>query len=113
MKVLKMLVLVVAITFSSAISASTNPIENVEPQTVTETVGELLKNPKIQFEKDMNARVKLTINDDNEIVVLSVDTQSEVFEGFIKKRLNYKKISNEAKGDLKTFIIPVTITSSN
>ena len=49
----------------------------------------------------------------SEIVVLSVDTQNKAFEGFIKSRLNYKKISKEAIGDLTKFKIPVTITKNN
>ena len=110
MKTLKMLVLVVAITFSSAISASTNPVENAEPNSVTATIAELLKNPKVQFNKDMSAMVEVTINHDNELVVLSVDTENKAFESFIKKRLNYKKVSKEAIGNHKNFKIPVTIT---
>ena len=111
MKTLKMLVLVVAITFSSAMSASTNSsIENAEPETLTGTISQLLKNPKVQFNKDMTAMVEVTINQDNELVVLSVDTQNKVFESFIKNRLNYKKVSKEAIGKQKHFKIPVTIT---
>lgn len=113
MKTLKILALVLAITFSSAMSASTNSIEKTEPETVTSTISKLLKKPNVNFSKDMSAMVVLTVNQDNEIVVLSVDTENKVFEGFIKNRLNYKKISKEAIGDLKKFKIPVTITRSN
>ena len=108
-KTFKMLLLIAAIAFSNAISASTNPIETVEPETVKETISKLLKNPRVQFNKDMNAMVKFTINDDNEIVVLSVDTQNEAFESFIKTRLNYKKISKQAIGNKRNFSIPVTL----
>jgi len=110
MKTLKMLVLIVAITFSSAISASTNSIENAEPGTITATISELLKNPKVQFDKDMSAMVEVTINKNNELVVLSVGTQDKAFESFIKNRLNYKKVSKEVIGNQKNFKIPVTIT---
>ncbi|MFT5848993.1 MAG: hypothetical protein ACJARX_001836 [Psychroserpens sp.] len=109
MKKLKMLVLVVAITFSSAMSASTNPIEKAKPETVTETISELLKDPGIQFDTELSAMVEFTINKDNEIVVLSVSTQSKALESFIKHRLNYKKVAQEAVGTQKNFILPVKI----
>ncbi|MFT4610969.1 MAG: hypothetical protein ACJA1H_000680 [Glaciecola sp.] len=109
MKTLKILALVLAITFSSSISASTNPLENDEPEKVTEIISELLKNPRIQFKTELSAMVEFTVNKDNEIVVLSVSTESKTFERFIKYRLNYKKISKDAVGNQKTFIVPVKI----
>ena len=45
MKTLKMLVLVVATTFSSVLTASTDSNETADPASINETVGELLKNP--------------------------------------------------------------------
>jgi hypothetical protein len=112
MRTLKMLVLVVAITFSSVLSASTNPIEKAEPATITEVVGELLKNPKFQLETEVNAMVTVFINENDEMVVLSVDTDSEVVEHYIKGRLNYKKLSKEAIGSKTSFKIPVKVKKS-
>lgn len=113
MKTLKMLVLVVAITLSSVLSASTNPVEKAEPTTVTETVGDLLKNPDFQLEKDVKAIVDIFINENDEMVVLSVDTDNKSVEKYIKARLNYKKLSKEVIGDLKSFKIPVKMIKSN
>jgi hypothetical protein len=84
MRTLKMLVLVVAITFSSVLSASTN--ENAEPASINETVGELLKNHDFQLNKDVNAMVTVLINQNDEMVVLSLDTDSKVLEKYIMKR---------------------------
>lgn len=112
MKTLKMLALIVAITFSSAISASTNSIDNADPKSMTETISELLKNPRIQFDTDVNAMVIVTVNQNNELVVLSVDTQNEVLGSFIKKRLNYKEVPKALVGPQRTFKIPVKIISS-
>ncbi len=111
-KTLKMLVLVVTIAFSSVLSASTNPVEKAEPTSVTETVGNLLKNPDFQFNEDIGAMVEIVINQDDEMVVLSVDTKSETVEKYIKSRLNYKKISKEVLRNRKSFKIPVRITKS-
>jgi len=111
-KTLKMLVLVVAITFSSVLSASTNPIENAEPASITETVTDLLQNPNFQLYEDVNAMVKIFINEDNEIVVLSVATENEAVESFIKSRLNYKSLSKKVNGNSKSFKIPVKLVKS-
>jgi hypothetical protein len=112
MRTLKMLVLVVAITFSSVLSASTNPIEKAEPATITEVVGELLKNPKFQLETEVHAIVDVFINQKDEIVVLSVDTDNKVVEKYIKSRLNYKKLTKETLGLKRSFKIPVRIVQS-
>lgn len=113
MKTLKMLVLVVAITFSSVLSASTNPIEKAETTTVTETVGDLLKNPDFQLEKDVKAIVDIFINENDEMVVLSVVTDNKSVEKYIKARLNYKKLTKDVIGNLKSFTIPVKMIKSN
>ena len=112
MKTLKMLVLVVAITFSGAISASTNPIEKAEPISVTETVGKLLKNPYFQLKEDVTATVSIVLNESNEMVVLSVDTDNSTVADYIKSRLNYKKLSEEAVGYNKSFKVPVKMLKS-
>lgn len=113
MKTLKMLGLVAAIAFSSVLSASTNPIEKAEPVTVTEAVGDLLKNPDFQLNKDVNAIVDIVINENNEMVVLAVTTENKAVEKFIKSRLNYKKLSKEAIGFNRAFKIPIRLVESN
>lgn len=113
MKALKMLVLIVAITFSSAVSANTEPIEETKPNTVSKSVGELLKNPEFQLNEDVNAIVNIFINEEDEIVVLSVDTDNEVVEKYIKNRLNYQKLSKEAIGYNKSYKVPVKMVKSS
>ncbi|WP_298761078.1 hypothetical protein [uncultured Psychroserpens sp.] len=110
MKTLKMLVLVVVITFSSALSASTDPIKTVEPNPVEETISKLLKNPSFEFTEGLTADVEITINENNEMVVLSVDTKNKAFDSFIKNRLNYKKLSKEVISYQRRFKFPVTLT---
>ena len=114
MKTLKVLVLIVAFTFSGVVSANTNPeAKKAEPAVVTQTVGELLKNPGFEIKKEEKAMVILTINKDNEFVVLSVDSNSEAVANYIKSRLNYKKIKdNLGVSRATTYKIPVRITAS-
>jgi len=113
MKTLKMLVLVVAITFSSVLTASTNPNEKADPASITETVKELLENPRFQLDMEVNAMVEIFINQNDEMVVLSVETDNKKVASYIKSSLNYQKLSKDAIGYYKTFKIPVKIHKSN
>ena len=106
MKTLKMFVLAVAITFSTVLSASTNPIEKAEPASISETVEKLLKNPNVQLEKAVDAIVEIYINQKHEIVVLSVDTEHRAVAKFICSRLNYKKVDDTFE-PRRTFRVPV------
>ena len=50
------------------------------------------------------------LNKDHEIVVLSVDAPNSKIEGFIKKRLNYKSITNFYSQEQKHLKVPVRFT---
>jgi hypothetical protein len=41
--------------------------------------------------------------------VLSVDSKSETLDGFIKSRLNYKKVGTQYGSEAKVFKMPVRI----
>ena len=77
MKSIKMLFLVLAITFTNVLSANTKPI-HAEPSGLTQEISTLLKNPKFRVAEDLIANVTFILNEDKEIVVLSVDTDSEI-----------------------------------
>lgn len=110
MKTMKILLLAVVFTFSSVLTASTEPIKADPNTTISNEIGKLLKNPKFTVDQDLTAEVKVTINDNNEIVVLSVNSETPALEGFIKNRLNYNKLSENLTTGQKTFIVPVRIT---
>ena len=109
MKTIKMLLLVVAITFSSVLSASTAP-KNAETLAITTDVAKRLENPSFILEKEALANVTVTVNKNNELVVLSVDSDNQEIVDYIKGRLNYSKISVELYDKSKTYIVPVRLT---
>jgi hypothetical protein len=106
--------LAAAFVFSGVLSASTEPakvtIANSD-SSVSLKVSKLLKNPHLRVEKDLSATVLITINQENELVVLSVDSEHEVFESFIKNRLNYEKLESNFDGKGRTFRVPITLKS--
>ncbi|MBN4047258.1 hypothetical protein JYU05_01810 [bacterium AH-315-P13] len=111
MRTIKTLLLIVALTFSSVLVASTNAEDKrTESVAITEEIGKLLQNPSFLVENDITALVKITLNDNNEFVVLSVDTKESYVENFIKSRLNYHELPGTLKNGTKTFIVPVRIT---
>ena len=65
MKTIKILLLVVAVAFSSVLSASNNP-KSEKSIAISEEIGKLLKNPNFIIEKDVLATVKVLFNDNNE-----------------------------------------------
>ena len=110
MKSIKMLFLVLAITFTNVLSANTKPI-HAEPSGLTQEISTLLKNPKFRVAEDLIANVTFILNEDKEIVVLSVDTDSEMLESYIKNRLNYNKLDITLNNVNKTYQVPVRITA--
>lgn len=109
-KTIKALLLVVAIAFSSALYASDKPTKDTS-SSISEEIGQLLKNPNFTVEEDILANVKVFFNEDNEIVVLTVNSESEYIDSYIKSRLNYKKMSNGVNNKNRYYIVPVRITA--
>lgn len=92
---------------------SANPTENLEPAKKLSTqIHELLKANTFKVEEDdVTANVRFTINQNGEIVVLSVETEDELFEGFVKSRLNYKKVDLENAKEGRLYTVPVRVTA--
>jgi hypothetical protein len=105
---IKSLLLITAILLSSLVSATTS-IEADEAKAITTEVRDLLKNPKILLEKDELVKVTITFNENNEIVVLSVDSENDEVEAFIKNRLNYNKLAYKLYNKKQTIIIPIKL----
>lgn len=111
MNTLKIKTVVVAflLGFSNLVAASNElPLDKKEVMTtITKDVQKLLKNSELNLTNTEKATVKIMINSRNEIVVLSVDTNSALVDTFVKSRLNYKKISTKTASEV--FILPIKI----
>ena len=110
MKTIKTLLLVVAIAFSSALYANDKPTKDTS-NSISVEIGQLLQNPGFVVEDDILVNVKVFFNDDNEIVVLTVNSESEGIDSYIKSRLNYKELSNKVNNKNRYYIVPVRITA--
>jgi len=112
MKTIKIALLVVAMTFTATLSASTDPIKTpvskIESADVAKAISRLLDKPRFEIKNELTAQVTFTLNGDNEIVVLFVNTEDETFENYIKSRLNYSKLNLRLKRNMK-YSVPVRI----
>tara|TARA_R110001632_G_scaffold82136_12_gene182473 strand:- start:808 stop:1143 length:336 start_codon:yes stop_codon:yes gene_type:complete len=107
MKNFKMFLVVALFAMSTVLTASTNPTLDEKPTTLSTQVSKLLANPGFEVDTAIEADVTLMVNDNNELVVVSVKTEDEDIANFIKSRLNYKKV--EVIQSKETFHLPVRI----
>ncbi|MBD0779132.1 hypothetical protein HPE56_15135 [Maribacter sp. ANRC-HE7] len=85
-----------------------NPLKKLSVQ-----IGELLENTSFTSDYvDLTAQVRFTLNKQGEIVVLSVDTDHEKIEFFVKARLNYQKIEIENFKEGEMYTIPIRIAGA-
>jgi uncharacterized membrane protein YgcG len=94
MKKLSVILLAFVLLIGTGISAASVELKK-DKKTVSQEIGMLLKDANIDLEVDVNAYVTFMINEEAEIVVLTIDTKDEMIERFIKSRLNYHKLQNE------------------
>lgn len=92
---------------------STNANPTREPGTLklSEQIQKLLDNSTFDLsEGEMKAQVRFTLNKEGEIVVLSVDTEDSSLEGFVKGRLNYRKVQLDQVEEGKIYAVQVRVT---
>jgi len=56
--------------------------------------------------------VSFMLNDENEIVVISVETEDDNVERFVKSRLNYQEVASTLEQG-KAYKVPVRIVSES
>ena len=119
MKTFKTMVLAVAIICGTALNANTT--EPTEPSSKTTSaavkramnveLANLLAEPNFDVEQTTSVKVSFTVNSDNEVVVLNVDSKDASIEKYILGRLNYKKLDSKALVG-QTYHVPVKLEST-
>lgn len=107
MKKLSAILLAFVLLFGTGISTAAVDLEK-DKKTLSQEIGSLLKNVNIDLDEDVNAYVTFMINDEAEIVVLTIDTDDDTIERFIKSRLNYHKLENNLSPG-KEYQVPICI----
>ena len=109
MKKLKLIALILAIGISSISFAA--PTNNADPKSELreQIVNFLGDNIEVFCENDVKAEVVFTLNNKSEIVIVSVNCENENLDGFIKSKLNYKKVNVSVLNEGKIYHMPLSI----
>ena len=106
------LVFVAAMLLVTGNILANDPIKDDPAKKLSAQIGELLDNNYLtDDEVSLTAQVRFTLNNEGEIVVLSVDTENKRLESFVKVRLNYKKVEVVGGKEGQMFTIPIRIAS--
>jgi hypothetical protein len=88
-------------------SVKTDPTKKLSAQ-----IGELLANNYLTDNQvNLTAQVRFTLNNAGEIVVISVDTDNERLEFFVKSKLNYQKVEVNGSKEGKMYTVPIRIVA--
>lgn len=104
------LVFAAAVIFTVG-NAFANDSKTADPsKSLTEQITELLKDNVFDVtNQELTAKVLFTLNHNKEIVVISVETEDEILEGFVKSKLNYQEVALNDFQEGKLYTVPVRI----
>ena len=106
------LVFVAAMLLATGNILANDSVKEDPTKTLSTQIGELLDNNSLTFEEvSLTAQVRFTLNNQGEIVVLSVESENERLAYFVKTRLNYKKVEVAGVKEGKVFTVPIKIAS--
>jgi len=114
MKKWSVLPVVAALLFSASALATEGKTVNAEPKSkICTEIRALLKNNNIALGEadEKSAWVRFTVNEEREIVVLTVRTDDEVLERFVRATLNYHSVENTEVLPGEVFEVPIRFTS--
>ncbi len=107
MKKVKLFVLALALFTINLSAANLNPIKPTDELRV-EIVDLIGTNILADMEADeYNAEVLFTVNNDRELIVLSVESENDQLENYLKRKLNYKKVHHTPSTHGEIYLLPV------
>lgn len=110
---MKKLFLLLAITVSTTIFANNSrPADVVKSEIRTEII-KLLGNANFKISKnEVTANVEFMINNKGEVIVLTVDTKNSDVETYVKRKLNYRTITNKVIVKGKIYKMPLKLVKA-
>jgi len=107
MRNLKLFVLALTLFTINVSAANLNPVKPTD-ELRFEIVNLIGTNYMTEMEADQyNADVLFTVTADRELIVLSVDSNNDQLESYLKQRLNYKKVNHRASKPGEIYLLPV------
>ena len=107
MKNLKLLFLALALFTINISAANLNPIKPTDELRIeiVELIGTNYMN-EMQAD-ELGAEVLFTVNNNREIIILSVDSDDDLLERYLKSKLNYKKVNHIPSKNGEIYLLPV------
>ncbi len=107
MKNLKLFVLALGLFTINLSAANSHPIKPTDDLRI-EIVDLIGSNYMDTMTADQNeADVLFTVNSNKELIVLSVDTENDQLESYLKAKLNYKKVHHRPSKNGEIYLLPV------
>lgn len=107
MKSLKLFVLALALFTINVSATNLNPIKPND-QLRTEMVELIGSSYMDEMEVDeYKAEVLFTVNNNRELIILSVESEDYDLESYLKRRLNYKKVNHRPSENGEIYLLPV------
>ena len=109
---MKKLIIVAIALFTLNLSAAESPVKPNEllRADIVQLLGD---NCPAEFNnKTCSMDVIFTINSKSEVIVLSVNAPNKITEEFIKRKLNYKKVSYRTIKEGELFLLPLKFQKS-
>ncbi|MBM1106415.1 hypothetical protein JQC67_09725 [Aurantibacter crassamenti] len=111
MRKLSLVMVAAMLLFTGSIFAN-EVISNEPSKSLSAQISEILNvNTLSDNAVNQKAQVRFTLNEDGEIVVMSVDTKNKNLETFVKNRLNYKKVEVDEIQEGKLYTVAVRVAA--
>lgn len=113
MRNLKSIIAIIAISLATTFSTAATEKESskITKKLRTEIVSMLGKKIQLELKETSSAEISFMINNKNEVIVLSVDSENKQFSSFVKNKLNYKKITVKGIQKGEIYKLPVKINA--
>ncbi|WP_397446850.1 hypothetical protein [Polaribacter sp. R77954] len=114
MRNLKSIIAIIAISLATTFSthATEKNYSKVTQQLRTELVSMLGDKVQVELKESTSGEISFMVNNKNEIVIISVDSNVTEFNSLVKRKLNYKKINVKGVKKQEIYIIPVKINAA-
>ncbi len=116
MKNLKTIIAIVALSFATvSVSATETEPTTAKKNAFRSQIVSLLGNDISSLSNgstDIKASIKVMLNNNNELIVISTRTKSNSLDLYVKSRLNYKKVDVTGLKKGEVYTIPLTIKRS-
>jgi len=114
MRNLKSIIAIIAISLATTFSTSAidKNSKKVTQKLRTEIVSMLGNTVQLNLKTTSSAEISFMINNNNELVVVSVDSKVSEFQSIVKNKLNYKKLAVKGVKKGEIYRVPVKLKAS-